>query len=160
MGPLLMYATGLAAATFIAALTVRKFPNGQLVRCAAALAVNWLFGVAFGLLTGITDGWWFNILIDSAAAFVILWRPAGKWQAALGVTYCAQIAMHIGYGFLSLRQANDPMPYYDWLTWVAWAQLLILGGWCGGIWLRHSRRRGARLANADREINPSVEAAE
>jgi hypothetical protein len=134
MLPFYLYALGLAVAICAAGLTVRRTFDAQLLRSLGAVVVNWLIGTAFAFGTGITDGWWFNICIDTGAAAAILFRPAGRWQAALGVSYVVQIAMHCGYGLLSMRGAQDPMAYYNWLTGIAWLQLLILGGWCGGIW--------------------------
>jgi hypothetical protein len=134
MTALYLYALGLGVAIAAAGFTSLRYPNGQLVRSMAAVALNWMLGLAFNFGTGITDGWWFNICIDIAAAVVILYRPAGRWQAALGVTYCIQIAMHCGYGLLAIKGATDPMAYYNWLTGIAWLQLLVVGGWCGGVW--------------------------
>ncbi len=127
------YLFGLVTVSIMAAVTVRMSDNDALSRSMAAVLLNWLAGITYNSLTGITDGWQFNILIDSITATVILFRPAGKWQALLGVTYCVQIAMHGGYGALSMWGIPDPHKYYIALTAVAWLQLGLVGGWCGGI---------------------------
>jgi hypothetical protein len=143
MLPFYLYASGLMAAAAIALATAIRHDNAQLARSVLAVTANWLAGVGFNLATGITDGWWFNIAIDAAAAAVIMYRPASRPQSILGVTYCVQIAMHCGYGLLNLlHQPVDPMPYYNWLTGIAWVQLLILGGWSGGLWFDLRWARG------------------
>lgn len=147
------YLTGLVAVAVFAAMTARVTDNTALARSMAAVMFNWLAGIAYNSLTGIVDGWQFNIMIDSITATVILFRPAGKWQALLGVSYCVQIAMHGGYGALSISGTPNPHKYYMALTSVAWLQLLLVGGWCGGVCGGHFihyrlRHRGAAPAEA------------
>jgi len=118
------------------------FPRSML-----AITGNWLLGLGFIALTGWTDCWLYNIVIDTAAAIAILWRPAGRAQAMLGVSYCVQIAMHTGYGAALLRYGSaEKFIYYDRLTTVAWAQLLIMGGWAIGTGVVAGYRRWRRAA--------------
>lgn len=129
------YMLGLAVAVPAAVLTGWLSGRPELARCVATVFAVWCLGVAFNLATGVSDAWQFNIVIDTYAAIVILFRPAGRWQAALGSFFCAQIAMHGGYGVGQLLgKTTDPVLYYDALTSVAWVQLLLIGGWCSGIW--------------------------
>ena len=149
MEPFYRYALGLALVFLAAAFVAYRYRDDRLARAAFAVAINWFFGVGLNVATGITDGWWFNIVIDALAATVILWRPAGRFQSILGVTYCIQIAMHCGYGLnMLLHNAVDPMLYYDILTGIAWAQLAVLGGWVAWIW--SDPRRARRNSVADR----------
>jgi hypothetical protein len=137
--PFLLYGVGLAAAMVAASMTVTAYPNWQLARAALVVFANWVAGSVFALTTGITDGWWFNIAIDLVAAAAILYRLSGRWQVALGLTYCLQIAMHIAYAMLSAKGSAVPWPYYGALTALAWLQLLVVGGWSADIWLRRPR---------------------
>lgn len=143
--PFLIYGVGLAAAMVAACLTVMVHPDWRLARSAVTVFANWLVGTVFALSTGITDGWWFNILIDGAAAAAIFYRLAGRWQAALGITYCVQLLGHAYYGWQLGRGVALPWSYYGWLTAIAWLQLLLIGAWAADTWLR-----GSAGANRDR----------
>ncbi|MEI9850020.1 MAG: hypothetical protein WDN24_03095 [Sphingomonas sp.] len=124
------------------------YPDARLARGALVVFANWVLGTVFALATRITDGWWFNMLIDAGAAAVILWRFAGRWQIALGLTYCVQVAGHLFYGWMLSRDAAAPWPYYSWLTAIAWLQLMLIGGWSWDVWRRSSA--AARAAEASR----------
>jgi hypothetical protein len=134
--PFLLYGCGLTAAMLAASLTVSAYPNWRLACAALAVFVNWVVGTTFAMTSGVTDGWWFSLAIDAAAAVAILYGLSSQWQVALGLTYCLQIAMHIAYAALPL---GDPWPYYSALTAIAWLQLMMVVGWSGDIWLRQSR---------------------
>jgi hypothetical protein len=137
-----IYSFGLAVALVVAYITVAVTLDWRVFRVITAIAINWCLGSAFTYFTEITDGWWFNILIDGLAAWVILYSPSGKCQSALGVSYCIQIAMHVGYGARVLLIGDaDRWQYYNALTFIAWLQLLLVGGWCIVLWDRHRRRR-------------------
>ncbi len=136
--PFLFYGMGLAGAMVAASMTVTAYPDTRLARGAVVVFANWVLGTVFALVTGITDGWWFNIAIDALAAGAILYRLAGTWQAALGLTYCLQIAMHIAYALLTAKGDALPLSYYGALTAIAWLQLLLVAGWSGDTWLRRS----------------------
>lgn len=135
--PFLLYGFGLTAAMVAASLTVTAWPNWQLARAALVVFANWVAGTVFALASGITDGWWFSLAIDTLAAGVVLYRLSNQWQVALGLTYCLQIAMHLAYGLLV--SASDPWPYYSALTAIAWLQLLLIIGWSADTWLRRSK---------------------
>jgi hypothetical protein len=134
--PFLLYGFGLAAAMAAASMTVTAYPNWRLARAAVAVFANWVIGTVFALTTQVTDGWWFNIGIDALAAGVIFYRLNSRWQVALGLTYCLQIAMHIAYAVLVAEGKAVPNSYYGALTAIAWLQLLLVLGWSGDVWLR------------------------
>lgn len=152
------YAAALLITAALTGFTARRKLNATIERCMVAVLLNWGAGMAVSM-AGWTDAWPVNIALDTLTAVVILWHPAGRWQAALGVTYCVQLAMHIGYGVRRLLDyPADAMSYYDWLTWVAFLQLLIIGGWNLGLWGGGlvARWRGDRSASA-RPIHSRME---
>jgi len=125
------YCVALAAAMAISLPTALARGDWALVRCALALLANWVIGMAISLFW--SDAWPSNIVLDAATAYIVLRKPAGKWQAALGVTYCIQIMAHLGYGVrILLGIGADAMEYYNNLTAIAFFQLFLLGGWSGG----------------------------
>lgn len=128
------YGIGLSAATLFALTTGFVHDESRIIRAMLVILFNWLLGMMFISATGWTDCWPFNIAIDASASVAILWRPAGRMQALLGVSYCVQIAMHGGYGAAKIMGTADPWKYYDALTAVAWIQLLLIGGWIVAIW--------------------------
>jgi len=144
--PFLLYGIGLAAAMVAASMTVTAFPDWRLARAAVVVFANWVIGTVFVLVSGVTDAWWFNIAIDAVAAAAILYRLSTHWQAALGLTYCLQIAMHIAYALLTAKGGAVPLPYYGALTAIAWLQLVMVGGWSGDVWLRRSAEAAAGKA--------------
>lgn len=146
------YALGLLAIVLLTGLTGWKHleSRGQLWRVGAALALNWGAGLLYVSNTGNYTPWQFSIFIDSAAALTILFHPAGRAQAYIGLFYLFQIAGHIAYGGRHLLgYPADPVYYYDAITWVAWAQLLAVGVWSIGLWcgdiLHRIRDRGHAL---------------
>lgn len=141
MSSVVSYALGLSIASLCALLTAFAREDGRIIRVMGVILLNWVAGMVFVGMTGWTDCWSFNIIIDASASVAILWRPAGRMQALLGVSYCVQIAMHGGYGAAEIMGVADPWKYYDALTAVAWVQLLIIGGWCVGIWAGGGIRR-------------------
>lgn len=103
-------------------------------RVAGVVLANWCAGTVFIWQTRNFDPWEFNLFIDSLAMMVVLWHPAGKAQVLLGLLYIGQICLHIVYGSRELLSyPNDILFYYNALTVIAWAQLLVLGGWASGI---------------------------
>jgi len=135
------YAPALWIIAIVALISARLSGNSGIARSVAVILLNWCAGIAYNILTGEHHGWMFNIIIDTSASVAILWRPAGKMQALLGVSYCTQIAMHGGYGAAKLFGSADPDKYYAAITLVAWIQLLLIGGWCVGIWAGDGIRR-------------------
>ncbi len=107
----------------------------QLWRVAFVLAANWYAGALFVRLSGDYTPWLFSLALDVLAAVAIMYRPAGRVQGIIGLTYFFQIAGHIAYGGRHLAGLPaDPVYYYDAITLVAWVQLLAVGAWSAGIW--------------------------
>jgi hypothetical protein len=154
--PFLVYGIGLTVAVLAASLTVYGHPDWRLARATLALLFNWVAGTVFVMATETTDAWSFNIAIDVAAAAVILYRLAGRWQIALGLTYCLQIAMHVVYALSMARSAAHPWPYYSALTAIAWLQILLVLGWSFDVWLRAKIKRSERgkPGNAEPALDP------
>lgn len=145
----------LTAAVIFALFTAAAKHDEPLARGAVALLVNWIIGMAISI-GGWTDAWPVNIPLDAITAGVVLLRPAAKWQAALAVTYCVQIIMHIGYGTrLTLGMGADAMEYYNQLTGVAFLQLAILGGWSIDLWGRGAFDRRPDRGEADLDASTS-----
>lgn len=78
------------------------------------------------------------MIVDAIAATVILYRPAGKAQALVGLTFLLQIGVHAGR--LMNGEAADLNLYWWGLSLLAFLQIFVVGGW----WI-HERvsRRGA-----------------
>lgn len=143
------YALPLCVVTSVAMLG-----NGQMIRTALAILLNWAIGTLFVMATDIYDPWWLFMGLDAAAAFVILYPPAGKIQALIGCTYITQILVHFIYSVSN--HAIAAYSYWEVLTGVAFVQLLLLGGWVGGHWGRryfgHSRRSHGALAHGKKGV--------
>jgi hypothetical protein len=127
-----------------------------LLRTALAITVNWLVGTAYVQITHDYTPWYFNIVIDGIAAYVVMRRPASKVQGYIGLFYIIQICYHVGFGIRTLGIIGEPgesTVYYDIITLIAWAQLMAMGMWCSGIWrnaLIH-RARDRRLKAASEQ---------
>ena len=118
--------------------------TGPMFRTAAAILGNWIANTAFVMVTGIYDPWYFFIATDAIAAGIVLYQPAQKVQAVIGWTYMAQIIIHVIYSISPENVAK--YAYWQTLTWVAFLQLVLLGGWIGGYWYRRYRRPYPRRA--------------
>jgi len=158
MTELPIFAVGLFIMLVLAALTAmrQKEISWQIVRCAAAILVNWIAGTLYVWRTGDFTPWHFSIFIDAAAALAVMYHPAGRVQGCIGLFYLFQIAFHVAFGIRTiLHMSADPIYYYDAITYIAWAQLAAMGLWCGGVWmgdflhrLRHRHDAAARRARA------------
>lgn len=114
---------------------------GPMLRTAIVLLANYVVNTWFVLHFQIYDPWYFYLLIDTFSALVILYRPAGRVQSAIGGTYIAQIVMHAVYGISKFLHPDiSDVRYWQVLTIIADAQLLILGVWAGGYWCRAAYR--------------------
>lgn len=113
----------------------------------AVLASNWCAWSLFITLTGIYEPWQFGIVVDSAAMLVLLHRPSNRIRAILAASYCIQVAMHIAFGLVVMtRGVSDVDLYANWLGYIGWAQLSLVGGHAGGgIWRRVRHRWDAGI---------------
>ena len=154
MTELPVYMNGLFAMLAIAGLTAWRHVDERsaLMRTAGAIFANWVAGLVYVQNTGNLTPWHFNIFIDALAAAAVLYHPAGRAQGFIGLFYGFQIAFHVAVGFrLLLDFPVDLLFYYDAITWIAWAQLLAIGGWCGTVWGRSALHRFWRCSlEADR----------
>lgn len=131
------YLTGLVSMLVLVGLTAfrHKMQREQVLRSAAAILFNWIAGSLYVSFTEDYTPWHFSIFIDAICAFIVMWQPAGRVQGFIGLFYFLQIAGHTAFGLRYLTgYPNDPIFYYDAITYVAWAQLLAMGAWCVGIW--------------------------
>lgn len=131
------YAAGLMAMLALCGFTIRRHPGErwQIIRCAGAILFNWIAGVIYVRQTGDYTPWAFSIFIDALAALAVMFHPAGRVQGYIGLFYLLQIACHTGFGLREwLSYRTDSILYYDAITWIAWAQLAAMGGWCSAIW--------------------------
>jgi hypothetical protein len=138
------YAGGLLTMLVVVGFTAHRFTNErwQLARVALAIFLNWLAGASYVIATENYTPWHFSIFIDALAAFAVMWQPAGRVQGFIGLFYLLQIAGHTAFGVRRLFGLGaDPLYYYDAITFVAWAQLLAMGVWSGGLWGRSLFRR-------------------
>ena len=83
---------------------------------------------------------YFEIYIAGWILWTVAWHFTEDKDTGLimlsGLFYFFQIAAHIALGIRSLLGIpTDAIFYYDAITYVAWAQLLALGAWSGGIWI-------------------------
>lgn len=123
-------------------------------RTALVLFFNWLVNTLFVLTTQVYDPWAFFLAVDALSAMVLLYQPAGRVQAVVGGLYMAQIMTHGIYGacknFAAPSLSVDN--YLQILDMLGFVQLILLGGWAGGHWVRVAyrawHRRRARVAEA------------
>src|SRR5690349_15121158 len=64
--------------------------------------------------------------IDALACWNIVRQPAALWQSLIGSAFVIQLGMHIGR-----LAANNPDMNFYWngLSFMAFAQLVLVGGW-------------------------------
>ena len=73
------------------------------------------------------------IIIDILAGVIVLARPAGLAQRAIGLCYGVMILSHIGYkiALLWFNGVVSSTSYEAFMTFAGWAQLVILTAWSG-----------------------------
>ena len=69
------------------------------------------------------------IVIDTAAAWIVLARPAGIAQKLIGLLFAAMVLFHVGVLMRGAEHANGI--YYAFQMSAGWAQFLVLAGWSG-----------------------------
>lgn len=119
----------------------------------AVLAVGVASLVLAKLLAWPSDDYGFAMMgADLLAAVVILWRPAGKVQALIGLTFLLQIGVHTG----KMLNGENADYYYYWLllSVLAILQLSLIGGWWlyeRVTWERPVHSRRPRIGSAHRK---------
>lgn len=99
------------------------------VLIASMILVDWLVWPSENYALGM-------IVVDVIAAAIILWRPAGKAQAIIGLTFLLQIGVHAGR--LANGEQADFLLYWWGLSLLAFLQLFVMGGW----WIHERLSRG------------------
>jgi hypothetical protein len=92
------------------------------------------------------------IAIDTAAGLIVLARPAGVAQKAIGFLFATMVLFHIGVFWAGPQHAGST--YFAFQTAAGWAQLLVLLGWSGhdvgkSLWDRVYRALPLRAAAPD-----------
>lgn len=139
------YGLALGAALVLALLSERR----EIVWSAAIIIASWALWCLFILVTGDYEPWYWGILIDGLAIMALTWRgfnpPPGRFRAVIAALFTTQIVYHVAYGFVALQFGNaDWEAYYMQTQVTGWAQLLIVGGWGGGVAWRRIVDRGRR----------------
>ena len=109
------------------------------------VVASWAAWCIFILATGDYEPWYAGIVVDGVAIAVLLRAPSCKTRAVISALFAAQVAAHIAYGIV-LWWAGDAdwQAYYTQTQVAGWAQLLIVGGWGGGVAWRRIVDRGRR----------------
>lgn len=120
----------LCLAVFIGAHFVWNVRPWHRVRSWLALFAAGLLGHVANVNLGGTD-WLMGayIAIDLAAAGIILIRPAGIAQKAIGFCFAVMVLAHIGVLSASLSGPINTTTYNDLNVRLGWAQFLILLLW-------------------------------
>lgn len=106
-----------------------------IMRCYIVIAAVWLAGLVYWSLTGDYTHAPLNIITDALAASIIMMRPAGRFQSALGATYVIQVVIHAAFLLrVALTGSADEVVYYENLTIWAFIQLGVIGVWNGRVW--------------------------
>lgn len=121
----------------------------NMLRTALALLAAWAVKSAAVYASGIFDLWLFFMIVDAAAAWVVLYHPAGRIQSIIGGLILAKFMVHGIYGLSKFfnPESVDGFAYIHLLDIVGFLELGLLGGWAGGrgISALHSRYRRRRL---------------
>lgn len=79
--------------------------------------------------------WAWYLATDTIVAAIVLARPAGRVQAAIGITFLAEISAHVAYGIFVHRNGYHyevAMSYWRMLYGVAILQAVLIVGWTAG----------------------------
>lgn len=70
---------------------------------------------------------WANLAIDIVAGSLVLARPAGVEQRAIGLIFSAMAIMDLGYSLSA--QLDGGLRYWWWQSALGWVQWCILAAW-------------------------------
>jgi hypothetical protein len=108
-----LFGAGLAVALYCAVVS----RHAGLMRTGSVLICNWLVLLAVVTATGKHDPVAWFLVVDFLSALLVLWHPASRPQAAIGLIYMVQIGVHFA------RYPGGGAGTTEYL------QLLALGGW-------------------------------
>lgn len=131
-----MIGYGLAlSGVLLLALLSRK---SEIMFAGLVVLASWLAWCGSIIVTGDYEPWYCGIVIDSLAMCALLKLPSCKGRAAVAALFGAQVAAHVAYGsVLWLAGTADWQAYSTHLDVTGWLQLIIIGGWGGGlVWRR------------------------
>ncbi len=102
-----------------------------MLRTALALLLNWAAQLIHYGLFGDSTPWMFSMFIDVITATVILARPSGKMQSALGTTFLVQCTLHTAYALTLLHGYSYDASYSYWsaLRNIAILQIFLVSLW-------------------------------
>lgn len=130
---MLEYGLALGVAMALAVWSGRR----EIAMSAIVIAGVWAAWCLFIMATGDYEPWYWGIIIDGAAIRVLLHSPSCRVRATLASLFVMQIAAHVAYGAVLISMgAADWQSYYIQTQLTGWAQLLVIGGWGGGVVLR------------------------
>lgn len=138
------YGLALSCMILMAMLSRRR----EVILSAVVVMASWVAWCLFIVVTRDYEPWYWGIGVDAIAIAALLSAPSCRIRSIIAAIYTTQIAAHIAYGgVLMWTGAADWQSYYTQTQLTGWAQLLIVGGWGGGIFLRRimSDRRGRHL---------------
>jgi hypothetical protein len=127
---------------------------------ATVMLVNWLSCVCVVAVTHDFYPVLFFIVADYLAALALFTLRTTRWQSLVMAIYGVQLICHAAYALSDM--GAGPTYYSYWaLTYLAWAQVALIGGWIGtdfvGRWsaILSGRRIQARaFANSARKKMP------
>lgn len=149
------YLIALAGAGTLTGLSWLLWRPTALGRCFSIVLGVWIVGYLYGDITGDYVHAPINVLTDAFAASLIMMRPAGRFQSALGATYVIQVVIHAAFLLrVALTGSADEVVYYETLTIWAFIQLGVIGVWNGRIWWgRRGRNRDkAGVSSSSRSV--------
>jgi len=128
MIPELAYAFVLSVVTLLA--TAKG--DAAMRRTVAVIFAAWVLDIAFTRLTGIYAPWLWFVVIDTIAVRILMFPPRGKLQGFVGVAFCAQLAVNIGYGAYTVQYGYDferAILRWEVIEVIGYVKLFLVGGW-------------------------------
>lgn len=106
----------------------------RLTLTAAALFLNWAVNSVLVWATNDSLCWFGFLAVDYLTALAIIGMMAvaeerpSPWQILIAGVYVGELIAHSAYGYSS-QNVTVNWNYYWFLSYAAWAQLAMLGGW-------------------------------
>lgn len=135
------------------ALILAMFPLRHVRLAALILLGNWGACAGYWWVTGHATDWWALTLADFATAGLLMWLlPVSRAQVILVLLCACMILAHVAYGGgVLIGLGGSEYHYFETLTWLAWAQALVVGVWGLGEYLggRRAVRRDVGCVPVD-----------